>query len=71
VGPDRLGGHAGEGPGPARGARQRDLDVDAKVGGLSVASRQRVEIAKAISQDPRVLVMDEPTTSLAEGDVSG
>jgi len=48
----------------------RDLDVDAKVGGLSVASRQRVEIAKAISQDPRVLVMDEPTTSLAEGDVS-
>lgn len=47
----------------------RDLDVDAKVGGLSVASRQRVEIAKALSQDPRVLVMDEPTTSLAEGDV--
>ncbi len=48
----------------------RDLDVEAKVGGLSVASRQRVEIAKALSQDPRVLVMDEPTTSLAEGDVS-
>ncbi len=48
----------------------RDLDVDAKVGGLSVASRQRVEIAKALSQNPRVLVMDEPTTSLAEGDVS-
>jgi len=48
----------------------RDLDVDAKVGGLSVASRQRVEIAKALSQDPRVLVMDEPTTSLAEGDVA-
>ena len=47
-----------------------DLDVDAKVGGLSVASRQRVEIAKALSQDPRVLVMDEPTTSLAEGDVT-
>jgi len=47
-----------------------DLDVDAKVGGLSVASRQRVEIAKALSQEPRVLVMDEPTTSLAEGDVS-
>jgi rhamnose transport system ATP-binding protein len=48
----------------------RDLDVDAKVGGLSVASRQRVEIAKALSQDPRVLVMDEPTASLAQGDVA-
>jgi ABC-type sugar transport system ATPase subunit len=48
----------------------RDLDVDAKVGGLSVASRQRVEIAKALSQNPRVLVMDEPTASLAQGDVA-
>jgi ABC-type sugar transport system ATPase subunit len=46
-----------------------DLDVDAKVSGLSVANRQRVEIAKALSQDPRVLVMDEPTASLAGADV--
>ncbi|HET9599253.1 MAG TPA: sugar ABC transporter ATP-binding protein [Anaeromyxobacteraceae bacterium] len=46
-----------------------DLDVDAKVSGLSVANRQRVEIAKALSQDPKVLVMDEPTASLAGADV--
>ncbi len=45
------------------------LDVDARVGGLSVANRQRVEIAKALSQDARVLIMDEPTASLAEADV--
>jgi len=45
------------------------LDVDAKVASLSVANRQRVEIAKALSQNARVVVMDEPTASLAEADV--
>ncbi len=46
-----------------------ELDVDARVGGLSVANRQRVEIAKALSQDARLLIMDEPTASLADADV--
>ncbi|MBN9019861.1 MAG: sugar ABC transporter ATP-binding protein [Rhizobiales bacterium] len=46
-----------------------DLDIDSRVGSLSVANRQRVEIAKALSMDAKLLIMDEPTASLAEADV--
>jgi rhamnose transport system ATP-binding protein len=46
-----------------------DLDVDVKVGSLSVANRQRVEIAKALSQNAKLLIMDEPTAALADADV--
>jgi rhamnose transport system ATP-binding protein len=46
-----------------------EMDVRTKVGGLSTANRQRVEVAKALSQDAKVLVMDEPTAALAKQDV--
>jgi ribose transport system ATP-binding protein len=41
-----------------------DLDPDTPVADLSVAQGQLVEIAKALSVDSRVLLLDEPTASL-------
>jgi inositol transport system ATP-binding protein len=46
-----------------------DLDPEAEVRGLSIASRQMVEIAKAVSFDSDVLIMDEPTSALTENEV--
>jgi ABC-type sugar transport system ATPase subunit len=37
---------------------------------LTIAQQQMVEIAKAISFDSQIIVMDEPTSSLADNDVS-
>ncbi len=41
------------------------LDPDRRAAGLSIADQQIVEIAKALSTDARVIVMDEPTAALS------
>ena len=46
-----------------------DIDPSVKVGGLTVAKQQMVEIAKALSYHSRVLIMDEPTASLTENEI--
>lgn len=42
----------------------KEIDVTKPMGSLSVAAQQLVEIAKALSRDARILIMDEPTASL-------
>ena len=47
-----------------------DLDVDALVANLTVAESQYVEIARALSSDLRLLILDEPTSALTPGEAS-
>lgn len=46
-----------------------EVDPKAKMSTLSVSQRQMVEIAKAASYEARILVLDEPTSSLTEEEV--
>jgi ribose transport system ATP-binding protein len=45
-----------------------DIRPEARAGSLSVGAQQLVEVAKALVSDARVIVFDEPTSSLTERD---
>ncbi len=47
-----------------------DVDPARPVEGLGVAHQQMVEIAKALSLDAKLLIMDEPTSALAEAEIN-
>ncbi|MEU1838271.1 sugar ABC transporter ATP-binding protein [Micromonospora chersina] len=47
-----------------------DIDVNAQLGSYSLAVQQMVAIARAIDIEARVLVLDEPTSSLDAGEVA-
>ena len=46
------------------------LKAESMVGELSIASQQMVEIAKAVSWDSDIVIMDEPTSALTETEVA-
>lgn len=53
------------------GESGRSIDPEDMVSSLSVAKQQMVEIAKALSSDCKVLIFDEPTSSLNEREAKG
>ena len=46
-----------------------DIDVNSRVRDLGVAKKQVIEIAKALSHNAKVLIMDEPTAALAQKEI--
>jgi ABC-type sugar transport system ATPase subunit len=47
-----------------------DISPDTLVSDLSIAQMQMIEIARAISRKPSVIIMDEPTSSLSDREVA-
>lgn len=45
------------------------VEPEMRVGDLSIGSQQMIEIVRAISQDAKMIIFDEPTSSLSEGEV--
>jgi simple sugar transport system ATP-binding protein len=47
-----------------------DVDLTARVSELSVAERQMIAIARAMARSPKVLILDEPTSSLSASEAN-
>jgi methyl-galactoside transport system ATP-binding protein len=49
---------------------QMDINPETRVGDLSVSHIQSMEVAKAVSYNSKIIIMDEPTSSLTESEVA-
>ena len=52
------------------GALAIDINPDDRVSDLTIAQRQMIEIARAVSYEAQILIMDEPTSALSEREVA-
>jgi ABC-type sugar transport system ATPase subunit len=46
------------------------IDPDRRLGDITIAQQQLIEICKSLVHEPRLLILDEPTSSLSEADAS-
>jgi ribose transport system ATP-binding protein len=46
-----------------------DVDLEAPVEGMSIAEQQLIEISRALSREARILILDEPTSSLSRTEI--
>ena len=51
------------------GGLKIDIDPDERIADLTIAGKQMIEIARAVSRESDILIMDEPTSSLSEREV--